>query len=305
MSEGINTDKVIVNAGGAGGYEGGGGLGGAGLAAVIAALGNRNEGSDNAALVAALAGRDNYHHDGIWPALLAANGGGWGGNGLAGILPILLLFGLLGGRGRGFGFGGGGDDCCNDGHGGVFALLSKLGSIEGSIPLSAANTANEICRSTGQIQAELNQNNLAQLAATSGVKDSVQNGVAAILTDNCRNTQSVLGAISNLSSKIDQNTIIDLQRQLGVCQADIAEERHGRRIREVEVNVNNQATAVQAQLQSQWQQQRFEDERFRTLFGAINVLGNTVQRSRNEQDIVNLGTMLASGTQTPTTTQVR
>src|SRR6185436_15524121 len=104
MSEGINTDKVIVNAGGSG-SDGGN------VAAVIAALGNRNQGNDNAALIAALGNRNDDSNS--WgPMLAAMNSGrrgddGFGGmNGIMGIAALGLIFG----RGnRGGLFGGDGD----------------------------------------------------------------------------------------------------------------------------------------------------------------------------------------------------
>src|SRR6185436_20153857 len=95
MSEGINTDKVIVNAG-SGGGDGGN------MAAVIAALGNRNQGNDNAALIAALGNR-NDDNAGLMPALAMMNNNrmpvdGFGGmNGILGIAALGLIFGR-GGR---------------------------------------------------------------------------------------------------------------------------------------------------------------------------------------------------------------
>lgn len=284
MSEGINTDKVIVNAGG--GSDGSGGMGGAGLAAVIAALGNRNESSD-------------HGMGGIWPALLAG-GGGFGGGNLNAILPVLLLLGLLGGGRRGPFGGGDGGDCCGEG-----ILLSKLGSIEGSIPLVGANIQNALLEQTGVLGNQINQVGLAQLQASSAVKDSVQNGTAAVLQNNSTNTQSILGAICNLSSKIDTNTITDLQRQLSVAQLDGLEHRVRTHADGVEVRVSQNVNQQQGQLQAQLQSQRLEDERFARLFGLFNNINNQVQRVKSDQDTINFGTMLASGNQATTSTQVR
>lgn len=298
MSDGINTDKVIVNAGSGGGH---GYDGGAGIAAIIAALGNRNEGSDNAALIAALGNRnDGAGMAGMLPALLAGGGGFGGQNAL---WPIILL--ALLGRGRGGLFGGDEGGCGGAGSGlaGEF-LMSKLGTIEGSIPLAAANTANEICRSTGEISNQLNQNNIAQLTATAGVKDAVVNTGAILLQDNARNTQSVLSAICGLSSKMDQNMITDLERRLGVAEARAAEERNHGRVREVEVSVTQQVNQAQAQQQHQWQTQRQFDDLRASLFGIVNSF-NQVAAQRQGQDVVNLGTMLGSATQSAANTAVR
>lgn len=288
MSEGINTDKVIVNTGG------GGGDGAGGMAALVAALGNRNSGGDMAALVAALGNR-NSDGAGMWPAMMAANGG-FGNNGINGILPLILLAGLFGGRGRGGLFGGEGDGC------GAEIVLSKLGSIEGAVPLAAANVQNAICNATGEITNTINQTGLAQLAATAGVKDSVQNGTTALLQAGSNNTQSILSAICTLSSKMDQNQINDLQRQLGVSQLSHLEDRLRHHSDGVEVRVNQNVN----QQQQQQQQIRIEDDRFNRLFNALAIFGNQVMAARQGQDVINFGgTMTASGTQAAANTQVR
>ncbi len=81
MAEGINTDKVIVNAGGSG-SEGSGSM-----AAVIAALGNRNQGNDNAALIAALGNRNDDSNS--WGPMLAAMNNRRGDDGFGGMNGIL------------------------------------------------------------------------------------------------------------------------------------------------------------------------------------------------------------------------
>lgn len=280
--DGIASDKVNINVGeggGRGGYDSG-----ASIAAIIAALGNRNQGNDNAALIAALGNRNDGLHRGD-------DGFGFGGGG--GILGLVALLGLLRGRG-----GLGGDDCGGGHHDiGRDILLSKLGTIEGAVPLAAAEVGNDVCRATGEITNSVNQAQLALLAANSNLKDTVQNGFALSLTNAAQNTKEILGAICALSGKIDQNQIMDLQRQLGVAQAAAAEERNNHRIREVEVSVSQNVNQQQSQAQLQAQ--------IGGLLAGFNVLSAQVQRVRADQDIVNLGTMVASGTQATTSTQVR
>lgn len=99
------ADKVNIHVGGADG----GGFGGA--AAMIAALGNRNDGSDNAALIAALGNRNDGA--GGMAALAPLLAGMNGNNGMNNPWPIILL--ALLGRGRGGGLFGGGDDCGSGG----------------------------------------------------------------------------------------------------------------------------------------------------------------------------------------------
>lgn len=279
------NEKVSVNLG-AGGFGFPGGFGG-----------GHSDGGSNAALLALLAMGQN-HRDSC--------NDGFGGGGIGALLALALL-----GGGRFGGFGGGHDgvhvDCGRrggrDGYDGDPFVLSKLGSIEGAIPLAASQIQNGILESTAGITNTINQTGLAQLAATSGVKDAVQNSATAILQNASANTQSVLTAICTLSAKIDQNTILDLQRQLGVAEADACEERNSRRTREVEVNVTQQVNQQQAQAQLQ----RIEDDRFNRLFSNLSAfIGNQAMYARQGQDVINFGgTMTASGTQAAANTQVR
>jgi len=275
--DGINSDKVSINLGGS---EGGGG--GMGAAALVAALGSRNQ-----------------SHDGLGALMLAnRDNDGFGGGGIG----ALLLLAALGGGG--LGFGGRGRDC-DDGHGGAF-VLSKLGSIEGAVPLAAAQIQNTICNATGEITSTINQTGLAQLAATAGVKDSVQNGTAVLLQAGSQNTQSILTAICALSSKLDHNQIADLQRQLGVAQLSQLEERVRHHSDGVEVRVSQNVVQGQAQAQLQAQQQRFDDDRYNRLCATLLSIGNQTMYARQGQDVINFGgTMTGSGTQTAANTQVR
>src|SRR6185436_254719 len=143
MSEGINTDKVIVNAGGSG-SDGGN------MAAVIAALGNRNQGNDNAALIAALGNRNDDSNS--WAPMLAAmNSGrrgygddGFGMGGMGGILGIAAL-GLIFGRGRGGLFGGDGDGAGGgetrlQSNADTLALLGAIGNTKDAVTGGFATT---------------------------------------------------------------------------------------------------------------------------------------------------------------------
>lgn len=98
------SDKVNINVGD------GGGQGGAGaMAAVIAALGNRNQGDNSAALIAALGNR-NDDSSNLAPLYAMMNNNRHDGDGMNNMWPIILLA-LLGRGGRGGGLFGGGDDC--------------------------------------------------------------------------------------------------------------------------------------------------------------------------------------------------
>jgi hypothetical protein len=282
--DGLNSDKVNINLGGG---EGGGGMQ---AAAMVAALGNRNQGDNTAALIAALGNRNDGHRN--------DDGFGMGGGG---ILGTIALLGLLRGRG---GLGGGDEGCGESSLGREF-LMSKLGSIEGAIPLAAANVENGVCRAEATITNAVNQSQLATLAAASNLKDAVTNSATILLGAGSQNTKEILGAICALGSKIDANQILDLQRQLGVAQADAREERGHRHSDGVEVRVSQQVTQAQAQQQLQAQSQKLDDERFAHLFALINNVGNTVQRIKSDNETINFGTMLASANQANTQSAVR
>jgi len=297
MDLGNVSDKVNINLG-----DGGGGGGGLGAAALIAALGNRNQ-DNSAALIAALGNRNETDNTSMAPLFAAMAGGGFN-NGMNSLWPLLLLAGL--GRGGGGLFGGG----C-DGNGSAVnqitsdLVLSKLGSIEGAVPLAAAQTENSICTQTNALTNLINQSELATLQAVSNTKDSIQNATALLSNQVNNVNQSVLTtglqtqiAIGNDGDKtralIQSINDANLQRQLAVAEAELAEERHVRRSREIEINVTQQVNQQQAQVQLQTQ-----------LSGLAQLCHGLVgQFNRANQDIVNLGTMVASGTQANPQTNV-
>lgn len=181
MADGINTDKVIVNAGGSG--EGAGAM-----AALVAALGNRNQGNDSAALIAALGNRNDDSSQ--WAPLMAMMGRRDGDDGMNNLWPILLL--ALLGRGRGGGLFGGGDAINQIT---LNQVLSKLGTLEGQVPLVGSQVENSILEQTNALTNILNQNNIAQLVAQSNTKDAVTNTGAVLLNAGNQNTQAILQAV--------------------------------------------------------------------------------------------------------------
>ncbi len=276
MAEGINTDKVIVNAGGGG--EGGGGS----MAAVIAALGNRNQGSDNAALIAALGNR---------------NGGNDGfGSGGGGIWPIVLLA-LLGKRGFG------GDDCHDDGDSGartalVQTIMESVADIRAQVPQTALETQNAVQQSVAALALGTQQGfantkdsvqlaNLANLVATKEVDKAVQ--------------ATALGTVIAINNDGDKTRQLiqhfhdsNLQRELGVAQSALLEERTSRRVRDVEVNVAQTVNQNQQQIQAQAQaQQQFQT--LAALHAQIANLANDIQVVRQTQSNVNFGVQAGSG----------
>ncbi len=191
------------------------------------------------------------------------------------------------------------------------SVMAKLGSIEAAIPFNEAQvqlalgvTQNAIMgqattnATAATAQATENANTLAAQAtmnfnastlATSGVKDAVQN--SALLAQ--QNTAAILNAIANstctIVSKIDGNTIAELQAQL-------SETRSRGHARETEVHVTQTVNQNQAQAQQQAQIQG--------MFGALQNLANDLQTIKQGQVIFNSGVMAASGTQAAANTRV-
>lgn len=309
MSEGINTDKVIVNAGG--GSDGGGMQ----AAALVAALGQRNQGNDNAALIAALGNR-NDDNAGILPAMLAMNnnrhpgygyGDGFGGmNGILGIAALGLIFGR-GGRG---GLFGGGDDCGGGAETRIqdtaqnLAVLNAIGAAKDATTSGFSNTA------------------LGLSQGFAGVKDSVQASTFLLTQQINAANQNVSDqgcktreAIQNDGDKTRALLVARFQQQDATTIAEqnariVALESRGHSERQhaehtLQITNTNTAVANAQQRQEQEQRQAMFNE-VRELRGLIgNVIGNQVMLARQGQDIVNLGTMTASGTQAAANTQVR
>lgn len=214
------------------------------------------------------------------------NNGGIGGLGLVGLIGLNSL-------------GRDGDRRCCDDNGSLnssvlgASILGKLGDIEGAVPLAASQIQNSLLDQTGTLSNTINQSGLANLQATAGVKDTVQNAATGILLNQNSNTQSILSAICGLSSKIDANLITQLQTEL-------LESRSIGRSREVEINVSQNVNQQQAQLQAQAQQQ----QQFAALFNCVNALVGDIQAVKQGQVIFNSGTMAASGTQAAANTKV-
>lgn len=317
--EGLASDKVNINVG-----DGGGGGGAGGLAAVIAALGNRNQGNDNAALIAALGNRNDDSGNWIGPLMAMANnrGPGYGygdgfGMGGGGIWPIILLA-LLGRRG---GFGGGDGDCCDNGHGGVnpaqAAILQTLmegqSDLRAQVPTVGLETQNAILSA-------LARDALGTQQGFANTKDAIQTGNAFLDRDiqmvnqnvsaqGCQTREWVSLEAEKTRAKVDKvedriNAIQEnnLQRELAVCQSALSDEKHHSRIREVEVNVSQNVNQQQAQAQAQLQMNDLV-RHFGLLSERINIIGNQV--ARNSQDVVNVGGLLAGVAQTANPVNVK
>lgn len=294
--DGINSDKVNINLG-----EGGGGGAGS-MAAVIAALGNRNQGDNTAALIAALGNRNDSASN-IGPLLAMLGNRRDDDHGMSGILPIVVLLALLGKRGL-----GGGDDCDNnhDGNHGRTALLQTLLEGQSDLRAQVPTTALELQNSLGKSIAALA---LADQQGFANTKDAVQ-ALALFQTgqlNNINQNVSDQGCRTRDAVQLGNTTILQAiaDNKYEALKNELFELRTKGHARETELTISQTVSQNQAQAQQQQQQQRFEDERFSRLFGIVANIGNQVQRSRADNDVVNFGTMAASGNQASTNTQVR
>lgn len=242
-------------------------------------------------------GRDEHHHHygeremgqnlDIMSALSGrGDSGGFGGFGGGALLGVLLGRLLLNNGTDGLG-GGAGSGSVNQIT--LDTVLSKLGDIQGAIPLATANTENVILQQTNAIQNIATQAQLANQAGFSTVKDAVTNTGTALLISQNAGFDRVLAAIT------DQN-ISNLERQLTVAELRASEDRVTARSREVEVNVSQVVTQAQAQQQQQAQLQ--------ALFSQFANIANDLQTIKQGQVIFNSGTMAASGTQAAANTRV-
>lgn len=303
------SDKVNINVG-----EGRGGDSGA-TAAIIAALGNRNQGDSSAALIAALGSRNNDNQ--LAPLLAMMNNRDGDRDGLGEMWPLLLL--LMGRGGRG-GLFGGGDDCGNGGGDAVNQLtlnqvLGKLGTLEGQIPLTASQAQNAIQSAIAQLA-------LADQQGFANTKDAVQNTLLAlsqalatvnqnVSAQGCQ-TREYVGNDGDktralLVNRFSQEDMAKIGEQNARIVALETSREHDRRHSEATLQITNTNTAVAAQAQyQQQQQQQFQiDSSLERAVGRIVGSFNQTMLARQGQDIVNLGTMTASGTQAAANTQVR
>lgn len=301
--EGIASDKVNINVGGEGrsGYDGG-----AGLAAVIAALGNRNQGNDMAGLIAALGNRNEKDY-GPLLAMMANNR--HDDHGIANMWPLLLL--LLGRRGF-----GDGDHCDHDG--GVSpaqaALLQTLlegqSDLRAAVPTAALETQGVVQSSAANTKDAIQNSLIAELTALAGVKDAVQNGftltgrdIAAVnqnvSAQGCQTRETVEAAKTEILTALRQNVIDDLRHR-----ADRAE----RAVEVTELRSRNEVTQMTIVNQRQEQEQRQRLAEFDALSRRLDavIIGNQFVANRQGQDVINFGgTMTASGTQAAANTAVR
>ncbi len=168
-------------------------------------------------------------------------------------------------------------------------MLAAIANSKDTTVAEGRNLANAIC--------DAEKTNLQQFYAaaiqsannTQAIKD--QATAFAIVNDKRFDDLAAAGVLQTASilAKINQTEIDNLRDQL------FGERRRGDS-REVEINIANSNAQTQGQVQAQFQAQNsFLERRFNEFDNQIN---NT------KQGIINLGTMVASGTQATSATNI-
>lgn len=239
-------------------------------------------------------------------------GGGYGaGFGGGGILEGIILASLIGRRGV-----LGGDGEC--GHGGVTsldadgiaaktALLVNQNADQNALLGAIANSKDQTIaegRALGAAICDAEKTNLQQFYAAavqnSNLAQSIKDQATAFAVVNDKRFDDLSAQAANNTAAI-LSRINDVENQN--LRDQLFEARRGRDSKEMEISINNSNTSLQNQLQAQAQLQTQRDfdniRRFDTIFGSFN------QLNRNTQDIINLGTMNASGNQANQQTQIK
>jgi len=216
---------------------------------------------------------------------LGGFGGGFGG----GIAP----FGLLGLLGIGdLGRKKDGDKDCQ----GKIALLAAIGNAKDVSVAEARALAAGICETKSDIKdaayasAIQSERNTAQLSA--------QSQAIAALTEKRLDDLAAAGAAQTavILARLNDAEVQSLRDQLAHSH------RHADS-QDISIAISNSNAQTQAQIQAQAQIQTQRDfdhiRRFDSIFGSFN------QLNKNTQDIVNFGTMAASGNQANQQTNVK
>lgn len=272
--------------------------------------------------------RDEYMHDGkstkhgesnMAQALDVQELGGMGGIGGGG-LGAGLIGGLLGGVlfGRnGLRGDGGGEGCVTPSQltaalAGVqdtqmnTAVLQQLGAIQASVPLAESQVQLALAGST----ATINKNVTDAIAASLASQNNINVNVLQTSTANLMATKDAQAAISSIVKDDGEKTRAlitaqneaNLQRQLAVAEATLAEQRAEFRSRANEINITQTVNQNQAQVQAQAQQQQ-QAILLATVCDRLNGLQNAV--ATNSNLIVGNTGAVATGAQTANPVNVK
>ena len=203
-------------------------------------------------------------------------GGGFGAFGLIGLLGIDSL-----GRRR-----GGDEDCdCNK----TLAVLAGLANNKDATVAEGRSLAAAVCDSE---KTNLQQFYAAAIQSSNNTQSIKDQATAFAIVNDKRFDDLSIQAVNQTAAILAR--INDVENQ-GLRDQLLLERRRGDS-REVEINIQNSNAQTQAQVQAQFQTQNaWLDKRFVEFDNQIN---NT------KQGIINLGTMVASGTQSTAATNI-
>lgn len=189
-------------------------------------------------------------------------------------------------------------------------VMQTLGSIQASVPLAEAQVQLALAGATSDIRSHIGavENTLTQ--GQMAIQQNVSNAIASSLASQNNILTAVLttGAAGISATKdaqfaittatrdegdktralIESINLTNLNRELGVAQAALLEERAVGRSREVEVNVSQSVNQNQNQLNLQQQQQQ-QMQILANLAAGINNLAGDIQAVRQTQSNVNFG----------------
>lgn len=231
------------------------------------------------------------------PEFNSVGGSGWGGFGgngfgLFGLLGLLGIGDLNGRRGNAEG------DCCEDikNNARNLAVLEAIQNNNNQTVAEGRALAAAICDSE---KTNLQQFYAAAIQASNNTQAIKDQATAFAIVNDKRFDDLAAAGVTQTATILARINEVETQN----LRDQLAAERRVRDVQEIKIENNNTNTQIQAQLQAQAQLQSQRDfdniRRFDTLFNSFN------QVNRTAQDIINLGTMTASGTQATNATNIK
>ena len=179
------------------------------------------------------------------------------------------------------------------------AILGKLATLEGAVPLAQANTENVILQQTNSLTGAIGSLALGTQQAFSNVKDAVQGGTLAnsiafcgvnsnIATSEARLAAQMAAGFNETQSLINRINTENISRELVTAQNKIIElegdRRADRHASDARIHVEQTVNQAQAQAQTQAQAQQIND-----LATTLRFALSEIQSVRQAASNVNFG----------------